>query len=329
MEITESHPKSVIMAENMTPSFAIEARELTFDYQTVRALDGLSIQVPAGAIFGFLGPNGAGKTTTIRLLLGLLQPTAGHAQVLSLDAGTQGDAIRARTGVLFEYSGLYERLTAEENLEFYGRIWHLSSSERHARIRELLTHFGLWDRRNEPARDWSRGMRQKLAIARMLMHRPELIFLDEPTAGLDPVAAASLHEDLRHLAANVGVTIFLTTHNLVEAENLCSQVAVIRAGRLLATGSPAELSAQRSGSRLDIRGSGMDDGVVKSVRDCAGVTSADVQDDVLHILLCEGARAAPLVSVLVQKGVQIEEVTKPKTGLEEVFLTLIQEDSAP
>ncbi len=307
-------------------SIAIETENLTFDYRTGRALDALSIQVPAGVIFGFLGPNGAGKTTTIRLLLGLLEPTAGQARVLGYDTRTQGEAIRSRTGVLFEYSGLYERLSAEENLEFYGRIWHLSASERQARIQELLSHFDLWDRRKETAREWSRGMRQKLAIARLLMHRPSLIFLDEPTAGLDPLAAAALRDDLRRLATDAGVTIFLTTHNLDEAERLSAQVAVIRAAKLLAVGSPAELSAQRGGSRLEITGSGFDDAILRSVCEQPQVITAEVQRGVLHIQLCEGARAAALVSLLVQAGAQIEEVRRPQSGLEEVFLTLVKEE---
>ena len=311
------------------PDLAVETENLTFDYRTGRALDALSIQVPAGSIFGFLGPNGAGKTTTIRLLLGLLEPAAGRARVLGYDTRNQGDAIRSRTGVLFEYSGLYERLSAEENLQFYGRIWHLSPSERQTRIKELLSHFDLWERRKETAREWSRGMRQKLAIARTLMHRPSLIFLDEPTAGLDPVAAETLHDDLRRLATNEGVTLFLTTHNLAEAERLCAQVAVVRAGKLLAVGSPAELSAQRGGSRVEIMGSGFSDQMMAMLRERPEIVAVELQSGVLHIQLCLGARAAPLVSLLVQAGAQVEEARKPQTGLAEVFLTLIKEDESP
>jgi ABC-2 type transport system ATP-binding protein len=135
----------------------------------------------------------------------------------------------------------HERLTAEQNLDFAGRIWRMSSGERQARIRELLEQFGLWDRRREPAGKWSRGMKQKLAVARAVFHRPPLVFLDEPTAGLDPVASAALREDLASLAAGHGVTIFLTTHNLVEAERLCDLVGVIRRGRLAALGPPSSL----------------------------------------------------------------------------------------
>ncbi len=210
---------------------AIRTTNLTRDFGAVRAVDALTLEVPPGIIFGFLGANGAGKTTTINLLLGLLEPTSGQAQVLDFDTRAQGGAIRERSGALLEFSGLYERLTAEDNLDFYGRVWRLSATERPARIRELLTHVGLYDRRKERVGAWSRGMKQKLAIARVLLHRPALIFLDEPTAGLDPVAAAALRDDLEGLVAREGVTVFLNTHNLPEAERLCQQVGVIRSGQ--------------------------------------------------------------------------------------------------
>ena len=197
-------------------NLAIRARGLSRSFGSagsiVRALDDLNLEVPAGSVFGFLGPNGAGKTTTIRLLLGLIEPTGGSAEVLGFDTRTHGAEIRARSGALLEYSGLYERLSAEDNLRFYGRVAHMPAADLDQRIQELLTHLGLWDRRKEPAIKWSRGMKQKLAIARPLLHRPGLVFLDEPTAGLDPVAAASLREDLAALASRQGAAVFLTTH---------------------------------------------------------------------------------------------------------------------
>src|SRR5215467_13411015 len=178
---------------------AIRTTGLTRAFGNVRAVDALTLEVPSGIIFGFLGANGAGKTTSINLLLGLLEPTAGRAEVLGFDTRRQGSAIRERTGALLEYSGLYERLSAEDNLDFYGRVWHLSTAERQERIKQLLTHVGLYERRHERVGTWSRGMKQKLAITRVLLHRPALIFLDEPTAGLDPVAAAGLRDDLERL----------------------------------------------------------------------------------------------------------------------------------
>ena len=184
-----------------------------------------------GIVFGFLGPNGAGKTTTIHLLLGLLEPTQGQASVLGFDTRTQADDIRARIGALLEFAGLYERMTAEDNLDFYGRIYHMPAPERRARIKELLIHLDLWDRRKDQVGKWSRGMKQKLAVARALFHHPPLIFLDEPTAGFDPVAAAALRNDLASLVARKGVTVFLTTHNLTEAEKLCAQVSINSPGQ--------------------------------------------------------------------------------------------------
>jgi len=165
---------------------AIRAEKLTRVFGAVRALDGLDLEVPPGIVFGFLGPNGAGKTTTIRLLLGLLEPSGGRAAVLGLDTRSGADGIRDRSGALLEHHGLYERLSAEDNLAFYARAWRLSGDARRRRIRELLESLGLWERRAEPVGRWSRGMKQKLAVARALLHRPSLLFLDEPTAGLDP-----------------------------------------------------------------------------------------------------------------------------------------------
>jgi len=228
----------------MMHSTAIHTEKLTRDFGTLRALDRLTLEVPPGIVFGFLGPNGSGKTTTIRLLLGLITPTSGTARVLGFDVAREPEAVRLRTGALLEHTGLYERLSAEQNLEYYGRIALMSDGGRKARIRELLERADLWDRRDEAVGRWSRGMKQKLAVARALLHHPSLIFLDEPTAGLDPVAASAFRQDLVRLAQHDGVTVFLTTHNLAEAEKLCGQVAVVHQGRLLAVGRPDDVRRQ-------------------------------------------------------------------------------------
>jgi len=312
------------------PSDAILAQELTRDFaapgKTVRALDGLDLSVPPGIVFGFLGPNGSGKTTTIRLLLGLLEATAGQARVLGFDTRTQSAEIRARTGALLEHPGIYERLSAEDNLEFYGRVWRLPAAQRQARIRELLTHIGLLDRRKETAGAWSRGMKQKLAVARALLHRPQLIFLDEPTAGLDPVAAAALRDDLARLAASEGVTVFLTTHNLAEAEKLCAQVAVIREGKLLAVGHPDTLRARGGKPRVDVVGQGFNDAVLAALRARPDVAAADLVNGRLSIELRGTTETAPIISQLVAAGAQVEEVRKGQASLEDVFLTLVSEE---
>jgi ABC-2 type transport system ATP-binding protein len=308
----------------MTDS-AIWADQLTRSFGTVRAVDHLSLEVPAGIIFGFLGPNGAGKTTTIRLLMGLLEASSGSAKVLGFDVRTQGDEIRQRTGALLEQSGLYERLSAEDNLEFYARIWHMPPAERRTRITQLLEHLGLRERRKERVGTWSRGMRQKLAIARTLLHRPRLIFLDEPTAGLDPVMAAALRADLITLVQQEGVTVFLTTHDMAEAEKLCQLVAVIRQGKLLAIGQPDQLRGPGGTSRVEIIGRGFTPARVALLRARPEVAAVTGQDDHLMVELRAAGDIAPLTGLLVRAGADIEEVRKGQASLEDVFLSLMQE----
>ena len=306
-------------------TYAIKTENLGRNFGSIRALDDLSIEVPTGSVFGFLGPNGAGKTTTIRILLGLLEPTQGRAQVVGFDTVRQADEIRTRSGALLEHNGLYERLSAENNLEFYGRVWRIPASERQARIRELLTNLDLWERRKEPVSNWSRGMKQKLAMARALFHRPSLLFLDEPTAGLDPSAAARLRDDLEKLVEIEGVTVFLNTHNLAEAERLCQQIGIIRRGKLVANGSPSELRARAGVPHLEIRGVGFTSDAIQELRRRKEVVSAELHNNSLTIQLREAGETAPLVSILVRSGVQVEEVIKAQSSLEEVFLSLVNE----
>src|SRR5436305_5504252 len=225
----------------------IRTEHLSRFFSTVKAVDDLSLEVPAGIVFGFLGPNGAGKTTTIHLLLGLLEPTLGQARVLGFDTRTQADTIRVHSGALLEFAGLYERMSAQDNLDLYGRIYRMPAPARQARIKELLTHLDLWECRRDQVGTWSRGMKQKLAVARALFHHPPLVFLDEPTAGFDPVAAAAMRDDLASLVAREGLTVFLNTHNLTEAEKLCAQVGVIR--RLLPVCSHGGCTSQAPGCK--------------------------------------------------------------------------------
>ena len=304
-------------------ALAIRTEHITRDFGPVRALDSLSLEIPKGIVFGFLGPNGAGKTTAIRVLLGLIDPTAGRAEVLGLDTRREGSAIRTRCGALLEHPGLYERLSAYDNLDFYGRAWRVTRRTRQERIRELLARFGLWERRDDPVGRWSRGMKQKLAVARAVLHRPDLVFLDEPTSGLDPVATAGLREDLAALAAQEGVTVFLTTHNLNEAERLCAQVGVIRGGKLLAVGSPESLRAGRDSGRVDIVARGITETLVAELRAHADVQSVVANGDHLSISLAGGASVAPIVAWLVYQNVAIEEVRKARATLEDAFLDLM------
>jgi ABC-2 type transport system ATP-binding protein len=308
--------KTVIRTEGLSRSFG-----------PIEAVSDVSFEVQTGTVFGFLGPNGAGKTTTIRLLLGLLEPTGGRAEVLSRDTRTQADEIRLRCGALLEHTGLYERLSARDNLEFYGRVWRIPAKQRASRIQELLSGLGLWERRMETVGSWSRGMKQKLAVARALLHRPELVFLDEPTAGLDPVAAAALREDLEGLARQQGVTVFLTTHNLNEAERLCSQVGVIRAGRLIQVGNPDDLRLQQSSNRVEVVGRGWNDQVLAELRSREEITRVELVERRLTVELNEGVDTAVLAPFLIAHGIQIDEIRKGKASLEDVFLTLMEEEA--
>ncbi|MDT8437307.1 MAG: ABC transporter ATP-binding protein, partial [Gemmatimonadota bacterium] len=259
-------------AETAGP-LAIRARGLTRRFGDVAAVSGLDLEVPAGSVYGFLGPNGAGKTTTIRLLLGLLEPTAGSAEVLGYDVAREPGRVRELSGVLLEHDGLYLRLSARRNLDFFARVACVPDAERPARVRALLEEIGLWERRDDPVADFSRGMRQKLALARAFLHRPPLLFLDEPTAGLDPPTAVGLRREMLRLARETGVTVFLTTHNLLEAERVCDRVAVIRGGRLLAEGPPE--SIRGGGTRtLEIRGRGLDAERLAAVARLPGVRAA-------------------------------------------------------
>lgn len=305
---------------------AIQTNRLTRSFGNLKAVDRLTLEVPRGTVFGFLGPNGSGKTTTIRLLLGLLDADEGSAQVLGFDTRMQAAEVRRRCGALLEHHGLYERLSAADNLDYYGRIWHISGSDREKRIRELLEPLDLYKRREEPIGRWSRGMKQKLAVARTLMHHPELVFLDEPTAGLDPVASVNLREDLSALVAREGVTIFLTTHNLAEAEKLCTQVGVINHGQLLATGSPADLRSRTSEPRLYVSGQGITSQVVDSLRSNLLVRKLQQRNGQLVMDLNDLTRSHEIVTQLVKTGVQIDEVRKERADLEDVFLKLVEEE---
>ena len=308
----------------MNGTFALRTRALTREFAGgVRALDGLTLEIPAGIVFGFLGPNGAGKTTTIRLLLGLLEPTSGEAEVLGFDVRTEAARIRERTGALLEHHGLYERLSAYDNLYFYARVARMSRTHARARARALLDQFGLWERRDDAAGTWSRGMKQKLAIARALLHEPQLVFLDEPTAGLDPIAALQLRNELAELPRQSGTSIFLTTHNLAEAERLCAQIGVVAQGRLIACGHPDELRAARGGEQIEIVGRHLE----RAVDTLAGlpfVRSTAFRNGRLIVHTERGSSAASVVAALVHNGAEIEEVKRDAASLEDVFVNLLE-----
>jgi ABC-2 type transport system ATP-binding protein len=304
---------------------AICTQDLTCRFGNRVAVDHLNLQVPRGIVFGFLGQNGAGKTTTIRMLLGLLEPSEGSAQVLGFGISNQGQAIRERTGALMEHNGLYERMTAAENLEYFGRIYRLTEHERKQRIQELLTHLCLWERRHELVGTWSKGMRQKLAVARCLLHHPPLVFLDEPTSGLDPLATVELRADLQSLKAKDGMTIFLNTHNLSEAEKLCDLVGILHQGRLLVVAPPKKLMTLGSGPQLEITGSTFNQTLVDRLRMHPGVRQAELAENVLLIRPTEEQAVDSIIALVAQAGGQIQNIQRGASDLEAVFINLVAE----
>ena len=218
---------------------AIETKNLTRNYDDLRAVDGISFSVEPGEIFGFLGPNGAGKTTTIRMLTGQLLPTSGSAKVAGYDIVAQRQQLKPRIGVVFDSQNLYERMSARDNLVFFARLYRIKRS----RVDMVLAQVGLTGRADEKIQKYSNGMKQRVLIARALLHEPEVLFLDEPTRGLDPHIA----RDIRGIVANLakgGMTVFLTTHYMEEADQLSQRVAFLDQGRIVALDTPARLKAE-------------------------------------------------------------------------------------
>jgi ABC-2 type transport system ATP-binding protein len=305
--------------------YAIEADDLTRHFGAVRAVDGLRLRVPAGSVFGFLGPNGAGKTTTLQMLLGILAPTRGDALVAGASVRGEPDLVRRRCGALLEHHGLYERLSAAQNLDFHGQLHGLPAPDRAERVRATLEGMGLWERRGNRVGTWSRGMKQRLAIGRALLHRPQVLFLDEPTAGFDPAAAAALRKEVRALARDQGITVFLTTHNLHEAEEVCDQVGVLRSGRLLAVGPPGSLRADPL-PRLEVQVRKPKAGLVEALRRRKGVAAVEAAEGgtLLRVDLADAAGVPALVKALVAAGAEVEEVRRHKPTLEESFLAILE-----
>ena len=218
---------------------AIEVKDLHRYYNGVKAVQGISFDVNDGEIFGFLGPNGAGKSTTIKVLTGQLRPTSGSAKVVGCDVVEERQELKPQIGVVFEYQNLYERLTAMDNLNFSARLYGVGKE----RIHEVLAQVGLQDRAKERIKKYSNGMKQRLLIARALLHQPRVLFLDEPTRGLDPGVAREIRSIIAELAKG-GVTVFLTTHYMEEADRLSDRVAILHQGKIVAIESPDNLKAK-------------------------------------------------------------------------------------
>jgi ABC-2 type transport system ATP-binding protein len=291
----------------------------------VKAVDGLSLQVNEGEVFGFLGPNGAGKTTTVRMLACLIAPTSGRAWVNNLEVGKADQQIRSQIGILTESPGLYERLDAQRNLEFFAELYGVKDARGQAE--KYLRLLELWDRRDAEANTLSKGMKQKLAIARALLHEPPVLFLDEPTSALDPEAAKTVRDFIETLRGQ-GRTIFLCTHNLDEAERLCDRIAVFRQ-HLIAVDTPEALRRQLFGRQTVVQLARLDDQIVEIVRQLPFVSHVDsVREDgesgQLVISLDDPPTRNPgIVQALVEGGAQIQFVTEVRHSLEDVYLSLI------
>jgi ABC-2 type transport system ATP-binding protein len=270
-----------------------------------------------------LGPNGAGKTTTVRLLTALIEPTEGTAAVDGFDVRTQPDDVRARVGILTETPGLYDKLSARTNLDFFGRLYGLDAATRAERIEHHLRLFGLWERRDEVTGTFSKGMKQKLAIARALLHDPSVVFLDEPTAALDPEAAFIVRESIETLR-KAGRTIVLATHNLDEADRLCDRIAFVRAG-LVRVDSPAALRGALGTRGLAIRlASSPSPEAMAALRQLDGIGVVEAVDGVLRVGATDPESIAPaVVRSLVGAGVDVVEVRIDRTSLEQIYFDVM------
>lgn len=302
----------------------IEVNHLIKEFGSKRAIHDLSFSVHPGEIFGLLGPNGAGKTTTIRILNGLLPLSSGDVKVFGSDPITSGEQVRARVGVLTETPALYERLSALENLRFSGRLSGIPESDLDKRIDEILAAFDLLDRIDDRVGGYSKGMKQRMALARALLHRPELLYLDEPTSSLDPEASLQVNAMIDRISHEDGRTVFLCTHNLVEAQRLCDRMAVINHGEVLAVGTMDELSMSLfPGIWVEIEflqtiPAKLDD-ILHAQR---GILQSRVTDAILHVQVTGKDVIADLLSRMIEGGARIARVTPREVSLEEVYFTL-------
>jgi ABC-2 type transport system ATP-binding protein len=311
----------------------ISTEQLTRRFGATLAVDALSLDIAEGEVFGFLGHNGAGKTTTVRLLNGVLTPTSGEARVFGMDPTKDGAKIRARTGVLTETPALDDRLTARATLTYFADMFGVPKANVAARVSELLELFDLGQRADDKVGGFSKGMRQRLALARTLLHEPQMVFLDEPTSGLDPAATREVHLLIQRMRAG-GRTVFMATHNLAEAERLCDRVAVLARGRALAIGTIGELAARLNrGHRLliEMDGSRVQE-AVPLLQAMPNVTLVEATRDHNNGVGAGGAlvrvhgaareHVPQMVGALVAAGVPLYRIEPDEPSLEDVYFAL-------
>ena len=306
----------------MAQTHAIQVDQLTRVFGSVRALDGLSFSVEAGEVFGVLGPNGAGKTTLVRLINGVLAPTSGSTSVLGMDSQTQGSAVRKLTGVLTETPSLYERLTARDNLKLFAKFYDVPNPDQ--RADEMLKLFNLTDRAKDRAGGFSKGMKQRLALARALVHNPQLLFLDEPTAALDPEAARGVTTLIESLSREENRTVFLATHNLDEAQRLCTRVAILGQGKLLALGKTAELGRQLWAALwidCELR-EPLTPEMITAFKQADGVRDLQIDGSKLAVQVSDNEHIPAVIAALAAQGGQIMRVNPREHSLEDIYFEL-------
>jgi ABC-2 type transport system ATP-binding protein len=302
----------------------IETKHLSRSFGKAKVVQDLDLSVKAGEVFGFLGPNGAGKTTTVRMLTCLIAPTGGTALVDGLDITKEKEAmqIRSRVGLLTETPGMYDTLSAYKNLRFYGRLYDVEEPKLSGQIEHYLKLLGLWDKKDEPVGSFSKGMRQKCAIARSLLHDPKVLFLDEPTSGLDPEAARIVRDFILELKKE-GHTIFLCTHNLDEADRLCDRIGIFN-GRLLSVDAPSHLKGELYGHQIVIKLRNASQAMVEAIRSLAFAKDVELHDSTIKLSVNSPEQDNPeLVRALVRAGADVLSVTESSRSLEEVYFSVM------
>lgn len=298
----------------------IKTERLTKRFGDNLAVNELSLEIASGEVFGFLGPNGAGKTTTVRMLSALIGPTAGTATINGYDVQTQANEVRRTVGVLTETPGMYDRLSAEYNLRVYADLYEVEKPEK--AVEKYLSMLGLWERRKEPVGGFSKGMKQKLAIARALLHEPQTVFFDEPTSGLDPVAAKTVREFVEELKTE-GRTIFLTTHNLDEAERLCDRIGVMRSS-LIALDTPDALRARLFGQHVRFQIANLADTHRAAIIGLPFVKDARLGENALLVDVEHPEKHNPdLIAALVNAGAALQYVQPAQASLEDIYMQLV------
>lgn len=299
----------------------ITTENLSKKFDQITAVNDLTLDIPEGEVFGFLGPNGAGKTTTIRMLTSLISPTSGRAIVNGRVVGEEDIDIRRSVGLLTETPGMYDNLSAQRNLEIYANLYEVEDVK--GQVEKYLRFLGLWERRSDPAATFSKGMKQKLAIARALLHEPRTLFLDEPTAGLDPEASRLVREFVLEIKKQ-GRTIFICTHNLDEADRLCDRIGVFKT-RLLVLDTPTNLRRQVFGRKVVFHLIQADQALVEKLSQHPHVTAAHLTDNKIVVTIDDPEQYNPeLIRILVNEGAELQFVGELRRSLEDVYLQLVR-----